>query len=67
MTTEGEAISQTHLNRILSRQANPLVVRNGKVQKGLFRVDTDLETSKRAIRWNCPAPITRLGTLTSDT
>ena len=49
MTTGGEASSQTHPNRILLRQANPLVVRNGKAQKGLFRIDTDPETGERAI------------------
>ncbi len=49
MTTEGEAPSQTYPNRIRLRQANPLVVRNGQAQKGLFRVDTDPETSERAI------------------
>lgn len=56
MTTEGEASSQTHPNRILLRQANPLVVRNGKAQKGLFRVDTDPETSERAISVELSSP-----------
>ncbi|MCY4521277.1 MAG: hypothetical protein OXC13_10935 [Caldilineaceae bacterium] len=49
MTTRGEASSQTRPNRILLRQANPLVVKNGKAQKGLFRIDTDPETGERAI------------------
>lgn len=49
MTTRGEIPSQTRPNRNLLRQANPLVVRNGKAQKGQFRIDTDPEIGGRAI------------------
>ena len=49
MTTESETPPTTGQDRILLRQANPLVVRNGKAQKGLFRIDTDSETGERAI------------------
>ena len=41
---------------ILLRQANPLVVRKGKAQKGLFRVDTDPETGERAISVELAGP-----------
>ena len=34
MTTESETPLQTGQDQILLRQANPLVVRNGKAQKG---------------------------------
>ena len=67
MTPGGEASSQTRPNRILLRQANPLVVRNGKAQKGLFRIDTDPETGERAISVKLSVPSIRPGTLTSDT
>lgn len=53
---EGDAPSQTNPNRILLRQANPLVVRNGKAQKGLFRIDTDPETGERAISVELSSP-----------
>ena len=49
MTTESETPPTTGQDRILLRQANPLVVKNGKAQKGLFRIDTDSETGERAI------------------
>ena len=49
MTTESETAPTTGQDQILLRQANPLVVKNGKAQKGLFRVDTDPETGERAI------------------
>lgn len=53
---EGDAPSQTNPNRILLRQANPLVVRNGKAQKGLFRIDTDPETGEHAISVELSSP-----------
>lgn len=56
MTTGGEAPSQIRPNRILLRQANPLVVRNGKARKGLFRIDTDPETGERAISVELSSP-----------
>ena len=56
MTTRGEVSSQTRPNRILLRLANPLVVKNGKAQKGLFRIDTDLETGERAISVELSSP-----------
>ena len=43
-------------DRLLLRQANPLVVRNGKAQKGLFRIDTDPETGERAISVELAGP-----------
>ena len=49
MTTGAETAPQTNPDQLLLRQANPLVVRNGKAQKGLFRIDTDSETGERAI------------------
>ena len=56
MTTESETPPPTGQDRILLRQANPLVVRNGKAQKGLFRIDTDPETSERAISVELASP-----------
>ena len=56
MTTESETPPTTGQDRILLRQANPLVVRNGKAQKGLFRIDTDSETSERAISVELASP-----------
>ena len=41
---------------ILNNDTNPLVVRNGKAQKGLFRIDTDPETSERAISVELASP-----------
>ena len=49
MTTESEMPPTTGQDQILLRQANPLVVRNGRAQKGLFRVDIDPETGAPAI------------------
>ena len=49
MTTQPETPPQTRQNIILLRQANPLVVKNGKAQKGLFRIDKDPKTGERAI------------------
>ena len=49
MTSGAETAPQTNPDQLLLRQANPLVVRNGKAQKGLFRIDTDPETGERAI------------------
>ena len=54
MTTESETPLQTGQNQILLRQANPLVVKNGKAQKGLFRIDT--ETGERAISVELASP-----------
>ena len=56
MTTESETPPPTGQDRVLLRQANPLVVRNGKAQKGLFRIDTDPETSERAISVELDSP-----------
>ena len=56
MTTESETPAPTGQDRILLRQANPLVVKNGKAQKGLFRIDTDPETSERAISVELASP-----------
>ena len=56
MTTESGTPPPTGQDRILLRQANPLVVRNGKAQKGLFRIDTDPETSERAISVELASP-----------
>ena len=56
MTTESETPPPTGQDRILLRQANPLVVKNGKAQKGLFRIDTDPETSERAISVELASP-----------
>ena len=56
MTTESETPLQTGQDQILLRQANPLVVRNGKAQKGLFRIDTDPETSERDISVELASP-----------
>ena len=55
MTTGVEPLPLTS-DRILLRQANPLVVRNGKAQKGLFRIDTDPETGERAISVELAGP-----------
>ena len=49
MTTGAETSPQIGPDQILLRQANPLVVRNGKAQKGIFRIDTEPETGERAI------------------
>ena len=38
------------------RQANPLLVKDGKAQKGLFRVDTNPETGERAISVETASP-----------
>ena len=56
MTTESETAPTTGHDQILLRQANPLVVKNGKAQKGLFRVDTDPETGERAISVELASP-----------
>ena len=56
MTSESETPPPTGQDRILLRQANPLVVRNGKAQKGLFRIDTDPENSERAISVELASP-----------
>ncbi len=56
MRTQPETPQQTDQNIILLRQANPLVVRNGKAQKGLFRIDTDPETGERAISVEMASP-----------
>ncbi|MDE0363364.1 MAG: hypothetical protein OXI74_19480 [Rhodospirillaceae bacterium] len=56
MTTEAETPPQIGSERVLLRQANPLVIRNGKAQKGLFRVDTDPETGERAISVELASP-----------
>lgn len=55
MTTEAEP-PPLAADRILLRQANPLVVRNGKAQKGLFRIDTDPETGERAVSVELASP-----------
>lgn len=49
MTTGAATPLQIGPDQILLRQANPLVVRNGKAQKGIFRIDTDPDTGERAI------------------
>ncbi len=56
MTTESETAPTTGQDQILLRQANPLVVKNGKAQKGLFRVDADPETGERAISVELASP-----------
>ena len=56
MTTESETPPPIGQDRILLRQANPLVVKNGKAQKGLFRIDTDSETGERAISVELASP-----------
>ena len=55
MTTEIAAPSLSPERRLL-RQANPLVIRNGKAPKGLFRIDTDPETGERAISVELASP-----------
>ena len=56
MTTQPETPPQTGQTIILLRQANPLVVKNSKAQKGIFRVDTDRETGERAISVELTSP-----------
>ena len=56
MTTGAETPPQIDRDRLLLRQANPLVVRNGKAQKGIFRIDTDGETGERAISVELASP-----------
>ena len=56
MTNQPDTLPQTGQNIILLRQANPLVVKNGKAQKGLFRVDTDPVTGERAISVELASP-----------
>ena len=56
MTTQPEIPQQTDQDIILLRQANPLVVKNGKAQKGLFRIDVDPETGERAISVEIASP-----------
>ena len=56
MTTQPDTPPQTGQNIILLRQANPLVVKNGKAPKGLFRVDKDPVTGERAISVELASP-----------
>ena len=56
MTTGADTPPQIDPNRLLLRQANPLVVRNGKAQKGIFRIDTDPETGERAVSVELASP-----------
>lgn len=67
MTTESETAPTTGQDQILLRQANPLVVKNGKAQKGLFRVDTDPETGERVISVELASPSIRPKTPTNGT
>ena len=56
MTSQPETPPQIGQTIILLRQANPLVVKNSKVQKGIFRVDTDPETGERTISVELASP-----------